>query len=92
MVAECEKPETCKRCGEEGHRVRECPKEEETRTRTNEDGTTTEIYVPKEIADDSLFEQGISSGINFDKFDKIPVRWKTTFTLRESGTFPNPTP
>ena len=45
----------------------ECEKEPETRTVTNEDGTTREIYVPKEIGDDSLFEQGISSGINFDK-------------------------
>jgi len=32
-----------------------------------------EIYIPKEVADDDLFQQGISSGINFDKFDKIPV-------------------
>lgn len=73
MVADCEKPETCRRCGQEGHRVKDCDQEEQTRTRTNEDGTTTEIYVPKEISDDNLFEQGISSGINFDKFDKIPV-------------------
>ena len=47
----------------------------ETRTITKEDGTTAEIYIPKEIAEDDLFQQGISSGINFNKFDKIPVSY-----------------
>ena len=31
------------------------------------------------MADDDLFQQGISSGINFDKFDKIPVCTRFTF-------------
>ena len=52
----------------------ECTQEAKTRVIENEDGTTREIYVPKEIDDANLFEQGINSGINFDKFDKIAVR------------------
>lgn len=46
----------------------------ETKIVEKEDGTTMESYVPKEMDDDKLFESGISSGINFDKFDKIKVR------------------
>ncbi|XP_076645494.1 ATP-dependent RNA helicase vasa isoform X2 [Halictus rubicundus] len=34
-----------------------------------------EIYIPPELAsDDSLFENGVAAGINFDKYDKIEVR------------------
>ncbi|XP_076298871.1 ATP-dependent RNA helicase vasa [Lasioglossum baleicum] len=34
-----------------------------------------EIYIPPELAsDDSLFENGVSVGINFDKYDNIDVR------------------
>merc|ERR1719288_651793 len=34
-----------------------------------------EIYVPPpEASEDSLFELGIACGINFEKFDKIPVK------------------
>lgn len=53
--------------------VRDCPEPEKTRVRENEDGTKVEIYVPTEVKEDDLFKSGISSGINFDKFDKIPV-------------------
>lgn len=60
-------------CGEEGHKVAECPKPMETRVLTNDDGTTREIYVPKEMGDDELFSAGIACGINFEKFDKIQV-------------------
>ena len=74
IAKNCEEPEKCRRCGEEGHKVAECEKEPETRVIENEDGTTREIYVPKEVSDEKLFDSGISSGINFDKFDKIPVR------------------
>ena len=62
------------RCGKEGHLVRECPEEPKTRVVENEDGTKREIYVPKELEEGHLFEQGINTGINFDKFDHIPVR------------------
>ena len=42
-----------------------------------EDGETVkrEIYVPPpEATEDSLFDLGITSGINFERFDKIPVK------------------
>jgi len=76
MSRDCEKPELCKRCGEEGHKVAECDQEEKTRTIVGEDGTEREIYVPSELKDDELFTEDstISSGINFTKYDHIPVK------------------
>ncbi len=74
FAKDCEKPDMCRRCGEEGHMVRDCPEPEKTRVRENEDGTKTEIYVPTETKEDDLFKSGIGSGINFDKFEKIPVK------------------
>jgi len=77
MVRDCPVAETCRRCGEEGHRVAECTQEEQTRSITvkAEDGTETvrEIYVPKVASDADLFENNISSGINFSKYESIPV-------------------
>eukprot|EP00093_Oithona_nana_P010207 10207.XXX_366939_369038_1 [CDS] Oithona nana genome sequencing. len=73
FAKECEKPDVCRMCGEEGHMSKECSGAK-THSITKEDGTKQEIYIPKEVADDDLFQQGISSGINFDKFDKIPVK------------------
>jgi len=75
MSKDCSKPQVCKRCGEEGHMVRECSQEEKTRQMTDEEGKIREIYVPKEEIDDSkLFESAITSGINFSKFENIPVK------------------
>lgn len=74
MAKDCEKPDVCKKCGEEGHMSKDCEKGFQTRTLENEDGTKREIYVPTETNDDDLFNLGISSGINFEKFDKIPVK------------------
>jgi len=39
----------------------------------DKEGKDVEIYVPSELSEDKLFSQGIHSGINFDKFEKIPV-------------------
>ena len=64
------------RCGGEGHISKDCTEEMKTRVIESEDGTKREIYVPREMEDDKLFDQGIGSGINFDKFDHIPVRKK----------------
>merc|ERR1711890_101932 len=73
MAKDCEKPDVCRFCGQEGHRAGDCeaPKTHEI---TKEDGTKVEIYFPTELTDDKLFEQGIDQGINFDKFDNIPVK------------------
>ena len=40
----------------------------------DKEGKDVEIYVPVEVCDDQLFNQGINCGINFDNFDKIPVK------------------
>merc|ERR1711970_909222 len=73
MAADCEQPDKCRKCGEEGHIASDC-ESPKTREVTKEDGTKVEIYFPTEITDDKLFEQGIDQGINFDKFDNIPVK------------------
>ena len=53
---------------------RDCTNEEQTYTYTNEEGETKEMYVPKADGDASeLYSAGIASGINFDKYDSIPV-------------------
>ena len=55
--------------------VRDCTEEEKTRQWTDEDGTVKETYVPK--ADDpvnDLYKLGISAGINFSAYEKIPVK------------------
>merc|ERR1719228_336593 len=73
-VAECPEPQICNRCGAEGHMVRDCTEEEKTRAWTDEEGKVREIYVPKEEAAASdLYSSGISSGINFGKYENIPV-------------------
>jgi len=75
QVSECPKPMICGRCGEEGHMVRECTGEEKTRTYTNDEGKEIEIYIPKEdCPDEDLFKCGISAGINFEKYEEIPVK------------------
>ena len=62
------------RCGEEGHMRRDCTNEEQTYTYTNEEGETKEMYVPQADGDATeLYSAGIASGINFDKYDSIPV-------------------
>lgn len=87
MAKDCEQPDKCRRCGEEGHRVAECSQEPQTRVVDNEDGTQREIYVPKERTDEQLFDTGISSGINFDKFDKIPVSRTWMGNILRPGIF-----
>merc|ERR1719334_1267358 len=54
--------------------MRDCTREEKTHQYVNEDGEMKEIYVPKaEIDAEDLFSRGIASGINFSKYDSIPV-------------------
>jgi len=73
MARDCPLPDTCRRCGEEGHMAKDCTEEEKTRTVTNEEGEVKEIYVPREVTEEELSEIGISSGINFSKYQNIPV-------------------
>jgi len=79
MARDCEQPDKCRKCGEEGHKSNDCETGFKTQTRevVGEDGETVkrEIYVPPpEATEDSLFDLGITSGINFERFDKIPVK------------------
>ena len=53
--------------------LQECENEMKTQTKTMEDGTVKEYYVPKEQEEDKLFDSGITQGINFAKYDKISV-------------------
>lgn len=73
MAADCEEPDKCRFCGEEGHKAGDCTGAK-THEVTKEDGTKHEIYIPSELTDDKLFEQGINQGINFDKFDNIKMK------------------
>lgn len=88
QVSECPKPMVCNRCGAEGHMVRDCTEEEKTRTYTNEDGEEREIYIPKDDAPvEDLFDIGISVGINFEKYAKIPVKVTGPNAPKELETF-----
>ena len=52
---------------------KDCTNEECTYTFTNEEGETKEMYVPKADGDAAeLYSSGITSGINFAKYDDIP--------------------
>ena len=53
---------------------KDCVNEERPYTFTNEEGETKEMYVPKADGDAAeLYSSGITSGINFAKYDDIPV-------------------
>ena len=72
--------------------VRDCTEEEKTRTYTitNEDGEEVqrEIYIPKDDAPvEDLFGIGISVGINFEKYDEIPVNVTGPNPVKELETF-----
>lgn len=44
-----------------------------TRVVKDKEGKDVEVYVPKELSADKLYSQSIHTGINFDKFEKIPM-------------------
>ena len=73
-VMDCPEPMMCNNCQQEGHMQRDCPLPEVTRQWTDEEGKTQESYVPKDdIVAEELYKLGITSGINFAKYENIPV-------------------
>ena len=58
-----------------------------TRTTVGEDGKPREIYVPTESGEDSLYKDGISSGINFSKYQHIPCRVTGNNICEPIGSF-----
>ena len=47
----------------------------------------SENYIPPEILDETLFDGGISTGINFDKYEKVAVRVEGTDPPQAIETF-----
>ena len=59
----------CFNCGEEGHMKSECTQEV-----LGPDGKPRPpLYTPEQLTEEQLFDDGVSSGINFSKYDSIPV-------------------
>jgi len=76
IARDCHLPDTCRRCNQEGHKVAECTEPEVTRTVVTADGEEKEIYVRQEVRDDDLYQDTISSGINFEQYYDIPIEVK----------------
>merc|ERR1712142_347819 len=69
----------CFKCGEEGHFARDCRPErrEMGKGRGGEregDRSRGEVYVPDESLEENLYLHGVNSGINFSKYENIPVK------------------
>ena len=68
-----EAPQVCLNCGQDGHLQRECTEPEKIRQYTDEEGNVKESYVPEEDSEDIVAEELYKSGINFAKYENIPV-------------------
>ncbi|RXG70587.1 ATP-dependent RNA helicase vasa, isoform A, partial [Armadillidium vulgare] len=66
-------------CGEDGHLAKDC--ENPTQQRVGENGEVKPApvtYVPTELSEEELFDQGVSVGINFSAYQSAAVKVSST--------------
>ncbi|KAB7507833.1 ATP-dependent RNA helicase vasa, isoform A [Armadillidium nasatum] len=71
----------CFKCGEDGHLAKDCENPTQTGARVGENGEAKPApvtYVPTELSEEELFDQGVSVGINFSAYQSAAVKVSST--------------
>lgn len=74
----------CYSCGESGHISRECPNQ----GRNGDRPPRGEAYIPVEEDEEELFKHGVSSGINFEKYEHVKAKVTGQDPPHRVETFP----
>ena len=61
----------CFKCGDRGHRARDCSMESSSQ-KNGVKKDKAEEYIPPDVNVDSLYDEGYSTGINFENYENIP--------------------